>query len=161
MRLPGEYTGVSAIKYIIGLILWCLGAVSLYGLWLIGADIYDWVVGIVEAQQLNPADRNSYAVDTQTGGSQMQNDLVSTLVDLGGTLGSLLACFWYIQFLTKEHAKERQLWMDKDTESDRALREIQQDSNRILTDLKGVMIEQTTLLKQVLALEETVLNKKR
>ena len=89
------------------------------------------------------------------------SNILSTFADLGGTLGSLLACFWYIKFLTSEHAKERILWMDKDTESDRALREIQQDSNRILTDLKGVMVEQTTLLKQVLALEETAISFKK
>jgi hypothetical protein len=62
----------------------------------------------------------------------------------------LLACFWYIKFLSERHEKERVLWMEKDSESDRALREIMRESNQILSDMRSVLTEQTTLLRSLL-----------
>jgi len=51
----------------------------------------------------------------------MDTEMIKQLVDVGGTLAALVACFWYIKFLTERHEVERKLWMDKDTESDKAL----------------------------------------
>jgi hypothetical protein len=76
--------------------------------------------------------------------------MIKQLVDVGGTLAALVACFWYIKFLTERHEVERKLWMDKDTESDKALRELLTDSNRILGDMKNVFNEHTLLLQQLL-----------
>ena len=80
----------------------------------------------------------------------MDADMLKQLVDIGGTLAALVACFWYIKYLSDRHEVERKLWMDKDSESDRALRELLQDSNRILGDMKGVFNEHTILLKELL-----------
>ena len=80
----------------------------------------------------------------------MDTEMVKSLVDVGGTLAALIACFWYIKFLTERHEVERKLWMDKDTESDKALRELLTDSNRILGDMKNVFNEHTLLLQQLL-----------
>lgn len=80
----------------------------------------------------------------------MDTEMVKSLVDVGGTLAALIACFWYIKFLTERHEIERKLWMDKDTESDKALRELLTDSNRILGDMRNVFNEHTMLLQQLL-----------
>ena len=80
----------------------------------------------------------------------MDTEMIKQLVDVGGTLAALVACFWYIKFLTERHEVERKLWMDKDTESDKALRELLTDSNRILGDMKNVFNEHTLLLQQLL-----------
>lgn len=80
----------------------------------------------------------------------MDTEMIKSLVDVGGTLAALIACFWYIKFLTERHEIERKLWMDKDTESDKALRELLTDSNRILGDMKNVFNEHTMLLQQLL-----------
>ena len=80
----------------------------------------------------------------------MDPDMVKSLVDVGGTLAALIAGFWYIKFLTERHEIERKLWMDKDTESDKALRELLTDSNRILGDMRNVFNEHTMLLQQLL-----------
>ena len=80
----------------------------------------------------------------------MDTEMIKQLVDVGGTLAALVACFWYIKFLTERHEVERKLWMDKDTESDKALRELLTDSNRILGDMKNVFNEHTMLLQQLL-----------
>lgn len=80
----------------------------------------------------------------------MDTEMIKSLVDVGGTLAALIACFWYIKFLTERHEIERKLWMDKDTESDKALRELLTDSNRILGDMRNVFNEHTMLLQQLL-----------
>lgn len=80
----------------------------------------------------------------------MDADMLKQLVDIGGTLAALVACFWYIKYLSDRHEVERKLWMDKDSESDRALRELLQDSNRILGDMKSVFNEHTILLRELL-----------
>ena len=80
----------------------------------------------------------------------MDTEMIKQLVDVGGTLAALVACFWYIKFLTERHEVERKLWMDKDTESDKALRELLTDSNRILGDMRNVFNEHTLLLQQLL-----------
>lgn len=80
----------------------------------------------------------------------MDTEMIKQLVDVGGTLAALVACFWYIKFLTERHEVERKLWMDKDTESDKALRELLTDSNRILGDMKNVFNEHTILLQHLL-----------
>lgn len=87
--------------------------------------------------------------------------IIQLLSDLGAGLGSLIACFWYIQFITKSHREERiqadQMhkeerleWMKKDTTSDEALQRIISESNKILGDLRACLTDQTTLLKAVL-----------
>ena len=45
--------------------------------------------------------------------------------------------------------------MDKDSESDRALRELLTDSNKILGDMKNVFNEHTFLLKEILDRKQT------
>lgn len=90
----------------------------------------------------------------------------SGIIDMVNTLGvnvvTLLAAFYYIQWITKSHRdertkademhkEERLAWMQKDSDSDAALRGIMQDSNKILGDLKSVLTEQTTLLREILA----------
>ncbi len=77
-------------------------------------------------------------------------DMIKQLVDVGGTITALVACFWYIKYLSERHEIERKLWMDKDSESDRALRELLMDSNKILGDMKNVFNEHTILLQQLL-----------
>lgn len=89
------------------------------------------------------------------------SSIIQLVSDLGAGLGSLIACFWYIQFITKSHREERTTadmmhkeerleWMRKDTSSDEALRGIISESNKILGDLRQCLTEQTTLLKAVL-----------
>jgi mevalonate kinase len=76
----------------------------------------------------------------------MEPELIQNLADWGGTLGSLLACFWYIRYLTDHFSEERQQWMAKDSESDQALRELMQNSNAQLMD---VMRETNKILQDM------------
>ena len=71
----------------------------------------------------------------------MQDQMMEMMTNLGGTMTSLVACFWYIKYLTDTHKERENLWMSKDTESDKALRELQSTSNaQLLGVLNSVTI---------------------
>ena len=87
----------------------------------------------------------------------MDQNLIQLISDLGGTVGSLLACFWYIKYLTDRFNEERTNWMAKDSESDNALRELMQNSNQ---QLLQVMQESNRIMQEMkialTRLEETL-----
>jgi len=62
----------------------------------------------------------------------MDQTMLETFADLGGTLGSLLACFWYIKYQSDLFSEREKRWMDKDTENDQALRDLMATSNASL-----------------------------
>jgi hypothetical protein len=62
----------------------------------------------------------------------MDQTMLETFADLGGTLGSLLACFWYIKYQSDLFSDREKRWMEKDTENDQALRDLMATSNASL-----------------------------
>lgn len=76
----------------------------------------------------------------------MDQPLIQMISDLGGTLGSLMACFWYIKYQSDQHAERERRWMDKDTSSDEAMRQMMRDSN---SQLMTVLSETNNNLKQM------------
>lgn len=88
----------------------------------------------------------------------MDQEIIQLASDLGGTVGSLLACFWYIKYLTDRFNEERREWMAKDSESDSALRDLMatsnqqllqvlQESNRIMQEMKIALTRLEETLK--------------
>lgn len=91
-------------------------------------------------------------------------ELAQLLGDLGGTLGSLAACFVYIWHLQKsfqteresyrlereqlrqEAYKERDMWVSKDTEADMRILELQKSSYQ---SLMQVMQETAKVLQDL------------
>ena len=76
----------------------------------------------------------------------MQDQMMEMMTNLGGTMTSLVACFWYIKYLTDTHKERETLWMSKDTESDKALRDLQSTSN---AQLLGVLNSVNDTLKNM------------
>jgi|TARA_R110002020_G_scaffold465097_1_gene686291 hypothetical protein len=76
----------------------------------------------------------------------MTDQMLEMITNLGGTMTSLIACFWYIRYLTDTHRDRENQWMTKDTESDKALRELQSSSN---AQLLGVLTSVNTTLKDM------------
>ena len=74
------------------------------------------------------------------------DQIISMVSDLGGTLGSLLACFWYIKYQSDQQSEREKRWMDKDTASDEAMRQMMRDSN---SQLMTVLSETNNNLKQM------------
>ena len=76
----------------------------------------------------------------------MQDQMVEMMTNLGGTMTSLVACFWYIKYLTDTHKDRENMWMTKDTEADKALREVQSTSN---AQLRGGLNSVNSTLKDM------------
>jgi len=65
---------------------------------------------------------------------------------------ALLCSFWYIRYLTDTHRQREELWINKDTEADKALRDLQATSNaQLLSVLQSV---NETLKNMTVAISE-------
>ena len=76
----------------------------------------------------------------------VEGSVIEMISSLGGTLSALIASFWYIKYLTDKHSERERLWIEKDTASDIALRELQAKSH---TELLGVLAGVNTTLKDM------------
>jgi len=85
----------------------------------------------------------------------MDTDLIQSLADLGGTLASLGFAGWLIVYLLKLQVAERDSWMEKDSENDRALQDLIGKTN----ERSSKMEESVTLLTEVLRRFELKLDK--
>jgi len=82
----------------------------------------------------------------------MPENFVQMVSDLGGTLGSLIACFWYIKYQSDQFSKREERWITKDDHNDQALRDLMTTSHsQLLTVLTGV---NTTLKEMTVAISE-------
>jgi hypothetical protein len=82
----------------------------------------------------------------------IEASFVEMLSSVGGTMAALLCSFWYIKFLTDNHRIREELWISKDTEADKALRELQATSNaQLLSVLQSV---NETLKNMTVAISE-------
>ena len=85
----------------------------------------------------------------------MDTDLIQSLADLGGTLASRGFAGWLIVHLLKIQVHEREEWMRKDSENDKALQDLISRTN----ERSGKMEESVVLLTEVLRRFETKLDK--
>ena len=85
----------------------------------------------------------------------MDTDLIKSLADLGGTLASLGFAGWLIVYLLKLQVAERDSWMEKDSQNDRALQDLISKTN----ERSSKMEESVTLLTEVLRRFELKLDK--
>ena len=81
----------------------------------------------------------------------MDTDLIQSLADLGGTLASLGFAGWLIVYLLKLQVAERDSWMEKDSQNDKALQDLISKTN----ERSGKLEESVTLLTEVLRRFET------
>jgi hypothetical protein len=81
----------------------------------------------------------------------------STLVDMINTLGMnvvvLLCCFWWIKYQADQFSARERLWIDKDGENDRALRELMTTSNtqllQVLSNVNSTLKEMTVAISRL------------
>ena len=71
----------------------------------------------------------------------MNDTLLATLTDLGGTLASLGFAGWLIVHLLKLQTQERERWLAKDDASDTHLRELIGETNKVLSDMRVAITE--------------------
>ena len=58
----------------------------------------------------------------------IMEDMVTMIADLGGTVGSLVACFWYIKYQSDLFTKREERWMSKDDVNDDSTSEDQSEN---------------------------------
>ena len=75
------------------------------------------------------------------GKEKMDDTLISTLTDFGGTLASLGFAGWLIVHLLKLQTQERERWLAKDDASDTHLRELIGETNKVLSDMRVAKTE--------------------
>ena len=85
----------------------------------------------------------------------MDTDLIGTLADLGGTLASLGFAGWLIVHLLRLQVHEREEWMEKDSQNDKALQDLIAKTN----ERSSKMEESVVLLTEVLRRFENKLEK--
>jgi hypothetical protein len=81
----------------------------------------------------------------------------NTLVDMINTLGMnvvvLLCCFWWIKYQADTFSARERLWIDKDGENDRALRELMTTSNtqllQVLSNVNNTLKEMTVAISRL------------
>ena len=71
----------------------------------------------------------------------MDDSLLATLTDLGGTLASLGFAGWLIVHLLKLQTQVRERWLAKDDASDAHLRELIGETNKVLSDMRVAITE--------------------
>ena len=71
----------------------------------------------------------------------MDDTLLATLTDLGGTLASLGFAGWLIVHLLKLQTQWRERWLAKDDAADAHLRELIGETNKVLSDMRGAITE--------------------
>jgi len=81
----------------------------------------------------------------------------NTIVDMINTLGMnvvvLLCCFWWIKYQADTFSARERLWIDKDGENDRALRELMTTSNtqllQVLSNVNNTLKEMTVAISRL------------
>jgi len=94
----------------------------------------------------NPADNYYYypTAQEQVVTDPGVLDQVFSIIDrYGVSLFTVLCCFWFILYLTKQSAKEREQWVKRDEESDGRLMQLVGSSSDALLHVK-IALEQNT-----------------
>ena len=76
-------------------------------------------------------------------------DQVFSIIDrYGVSLFTVLCSFWFILYLTKQSAKEREAWQKRDEESDARLMKLVESSSDALLHVKIALEQNTQAMKE-------------
>ena len=92
---------------------------------------------------MNPADRQYYYPQVEHMNEDTFNQFFVLVERLGVSFAVVLLAFAYIYFITKQSAKEREQWVQRDTESDERLMKLVEASSDALLHVK-IALEQNT-----------------
>ena len=101
---------------------------------------------------MNPADAYHYYPHTQAERVMTDPtmlDQVFGIIDrYGVSLFTVLCAFWFIVYLTKQSAKEREAWQKRDEESDARLMKLVESSSDALLHVKIALEQNTQAMKE-------------
>ena len=102
---------------------------------------------------MNPADRVYYKYPQPHSEPLMTDagvlDQVFGIIDrYGVSLFTVLCSFWFILYLTKQSAKEREAWQKRDEESDVRLMKLVESSSDALLHVKVALEANTQAMRE-------------
>lgn len=101
---------------------------------------------------MNPADAYYYYPNTQVervmNDPSMLDQVFSIIDRYGVSLFTVLCAFWFIVYLTKQSAKEREAWQKRDEESDARLMKLVESSSDALLHVKIALEQNTQAMKE-------------
>ena len=101
---------------------------------------------------MNPADAYYYYPTTQAervmNDPSMLDQVFSIIDRYGVSLFTVLCAFWFIVYLTKQSAKEREAWQKRDEESDARLMKLVESSSDALLHVKIALEQNTQAMKE-------------
>tara|TARA_Y100001938_G_C7994128_1_gene381105 strand:+ start:17 stop:343 length:327 start_codon:yes stop_codon:yes gene_type:complete len=101
---------------------------------------------------MNPADAYYYYPKTQAErvmtDSTMLDQVFGIIDRYGVSLFTVLCSFWFILYLTKQSAKEREQWQKRDEESDARLMKLVESSSDALLHVKIALEQNTQAMKE-------------
>ena len=101
---------------------------------------------------MNPADAYYYYPNTQVErvmtDSTMLDQVFGIIDRYGVSLFTVLCSFWFILYLTKQSAKEREAWQKRDEESDARLMKLVESSSDALLHVKIALEQNTQAMKE-------------
>jgi len=100
----------------------------------------------------NPAEAYYYYPHTQAErvmtDSTMLDQVFGIIDRYGVSLFTVLCSFWFILYLTKQSAKEREQWQKRDEESDARLMKLVESSSDALLHVKIALEQNTQAMKE-------------
>ena len=103
---------------------------------------------------MNPADRvyytypQPYSEQVMTTDAGVLDQVFGIIDRYGVSLFTVLCSFWFILYLTKQSAKEREAWQKRDEESDVRLMKLVESSSDALLHVKVALEANTQAMRE-------------
>lgn len=99
---------------------------------------------------MNPADHFYFTGKHMPIEPSMLDTVIQLVERLGVSIAVVIMAFYYIVFLTKQAAKEREGWQKRDQESDARLMKLVESSSDAMIHVKNALDQNTQAMRELL-----------
>ena len=99
---------------------------------------------------MNPADHLYFTGKPMPIEPSMLDTVIQLVERLGVSIAVVIMAFYYIVFLTKQAAKEREGWQQRDQESDARLMKLVETSSDAMIHVKNALDQNTQAMRELL-----------
>jgi len=99
---------------------------------------------------MNPADQLYFTGKPMPIETSMLDTVVQLVERLGVSIAVVIMAFYYILFLTKQSAKERELWQKRDEENDNRLMKLVEGSSDAMIHVKNALDQNTQAMRELI-----------
>lgn len=104
---------------------------------------------------MNPADQLYYYPHSMPLEQTAFDTIIQLTERLGISVAVVIAAFWYIMFLTKQSAKEREAWQARDELNDERLLTLVESSSDALLHVKVALEANTQAMREFIRYRST------